>query len=130
MAIAFVCGSSLLALGARQTARHTAQERVLQPTFIRDQFEALRLSSPLPFPKLHFQGYKTESRAMKKKISCQNAKSVAPAYRTHSAQKSLSVCFINQLSSSPGCALILLSDDSLCFLLEFTTRNLHRERCC
>lgn len=27
-----------------------------QPTFVRDQFKALRLPSPLPFPELHLQG--------------------------------------------------------------------------
>lgn len=60
VAIAFVY--RVACAGTQRQTNTQTQTRVFQglafiqqPTFIRDQFKALRLPSPLPFPKLHLQ---------------------------------------------------------------------------
>lgn len=75
---------------------------IQQPTFIRDQFKARRLPSPLPFPKFHLQRENSYAAEM-----CSSERSMN---RTHSAE-SLSVCLINHLYFSSGCALDLPSVD-------------------
>lgn len=94
--------SSLLAHSARQTPRQT---RVLQglafiqqPTFIRDQFKALWLPSPLPFPELHLQReYVAYSKSCSRKSLLWKAKSVT---RIHSAASLAACLIINQLNFS------------------------------
>lgn len=61
-AVAFVY--RVVCVGTQRQTNTQTQTRVLQgpacilpqPTFVRDQFKALRLPSPLPFPELHLQG--------------------------------------------------------------------------
>jgi len=68
VAIAFVYG--VVSAGTQRQTNTQTQTRVSQrlafiqqPTFIRDQFKALRLPSPLPSPKLHRQEEYSLSRA-------------------------------------------------------------------
>lgn len=112
-----------LAPDARQTARHTAQERDSQPTFIRDQFEALRLSSSLPFPRFHLQENNSESRAMGKSLTTTPNQYLQPIGRTQRKNHCPSALLINYFP--PQTVLwILTTDDSRRFGLKFTPKTL------